>query len=324
MRFSPSTFTTGMCCLILAVTNLKDELRQKLPQWYKDTENKYGLILTDDIDSLLGCAILKAKMNWNIQEVMLFNAKHNSEISIDWHGVADNATHEAIGVDFARVNGKCFDNHVTLFNSDDTYNNEAINLNHICGINRNIYGQKYNSSTALLLWSLYDLPKENLPDELMMLLLTIDSTYYSFFHNNKQFQKQNRRWLVQKLDLPQFYECQTRHKQYEFKEIAKKYGVKEKIYVKDHYLHTGIDIDGINDLLLWDTDVWLELPTNKFYTKDFYKDITVDIKGNPQSIYDICDDPYCYAITRKNQIKYSTRIDLYALRQRVKRQNNNL
>lgn len=301
------------------VERLKDELKQKLPQWYKDTENKYGLILTDDIDSLLGCAILKAKMNWNIQEVMLFNAKHNSEISIDWHGVADNATHEAIGVDFAKVNGKCFDNHVTLFNSDDTYNNEAINLNHIYGVNRNIYGQKYNSSTALLLWSLYDLPKENLPEELMMLLLTIDSTYYSFFHNNKQFQKQNRRWLVQELDLPQFYECQTQHKQYEFKEIAKKYGVKEKIYVKDYHLHTNIDIDGINDLLLWDTPCWIELPSDKFYTKDFYRDITVDIKNNPNCISDICDDPYCYALTRKNQIKYSTRIDVNALRQRVKK-----
>lgn len=319
MQVSPSSFANRMYCLILMVERLKDELKQKLPQWYKDTKNQYGLVLTDDIDSLLGCAILKAKMNWNIQEVMLFNAKHNSEISIDWHGVADNATHEAIGVDFARVDGKCFDNHVTLFDSDDTYNNEAINLNHIYGVNRNIYGQKYNSSTALLLWSLYDLPKENLPDELMMLLLTIDSTYYSFFHNNKQFQKQNRRWLVQELNLPQFYECQTRHKQYEFTEIAKKYGVKEKIYVKDHYLHTDIDIDGINDLLLWDTDVWLELPTNKFYTKDFYKDITVDIKNNPQSISDICDDPYCYALTRKNQIKYSTRIDVNALRQRVKK-----
>ena len=106
MRFSPSTFTTGMCCLILMVTNLKDELKQKLPQWYKDRENQYGLILTDDIDSLLSCAILKAKMNWDIEQVMLFNAKQNSEISVDWHGVADNATHEAIGVDFARVDGK--------------------------------------------------------------------------------------------------------------------------------------------------------------------------------------------------------------------------
>ena len=319
MRFSPLTFTNGMCCLILKVERLKDELKQKLPQWYKDTENQYGLVLTDDLDSLFSCAILKAKMNWDIEQVMLFNAKQNSEISVDWHGVAENATHEAIGVDFARVNGKCFDNHVTLFNSDDTYNNEAINLNHICGINRNIYGQKYNSSTVLLLWSLYDLPKENLPDELMMLLLTIDSTYYSFFHNNKQFQRQNRRWLVDQLNLPQFYECQTRHKQYEFTEIAKKYGVKEKIYVKDHHLHTDIDIDGINDLLLWDTNVWLELPTNKFYTKDFYKDITVDIKNNPNCISDICDDPYCYALTRKNQIKFSERIDLDALRQRVKK-----
>lgn len=321
MRFSPSTFTTGMCCLILAVTNLKDQLREKLPQWYKDTENKYGLVLTDDVDSLLGCAILKAKMNWNIQEVMLFNARQNSEISVDWHGIAENATHEAIGVDFAKVNGKCFDNHVTLFNSDDTYNKEAINLNHIYGINRNSYTKKYNLSTALLLWSLYDLPKDNLPDELMMLLLCIDSSYYSYYHG---FQRQNYRWIVDELDLPEFYECQKRHTEYDFIKIAKKYRVKEKIYIEDHHLHTNIDIDGINDLLLWDTPCWIELPSDKFYTKDFYKDITVNITDNPENIYNICDDPYCYAITRKNQIKYSERINLDALRQRVKKQNNNL
>lgn len=303
------------------VERLKDELKQKLPQWYKDTKNKYSLILTDDLDSLFSCAILKAKMDWDIEQVMLFNAKQNSEISVDWHGVAENATHEAIGVDFAKVNGKTFDNHVCLFNSDDTYNNEAINLNHIYEVSRNSYTKKFNLSTTLLLWSLYDLPKENLPDELMMLLLTIDSSYYSFFHG---FQRQNYRWLVDELDLPEFYECQKRHTEYDFIKIAKEYGIKEKIFMKDHRLYTDIDVDGINSLLLWDTDVWVELPSDKFYTKDFYKDITVNIKGNPENIYNICDDPYCYAITRKNQIKYSERINLDALRQRVKKQNNNL
>lgn len=322
MQVSLHFSTNGMMhCLVLMVERLKDQLKQQLPQWYKDRENKYSLILTDDIDSLLSCAILKAKMNWDIEQVMLFNAKHNSEISIDWHGVADNATHEAIGVDFAKVNGKCFDNHLCMFNSDDTYNNEAINLNHIYGINRNSYTKKFNLSTTLLLWSLYDLPKENLPEELMMLLLCIDSSFYSYYHG---FQRQNYRWLVDELNLPEFYKCQKRHTEYEFIKIAKKYRVKEKIYVKDHHLHTDIDIDGINDLLLWDTDAWLELPSDKFYTKDFYKDITVNITGDPRSIYDICDDPYCYAMTRKNQIKYSTRIDVNALRQRVKKQNNNL
>ena len=260
-------------------------------------------------------------MDWDIEQVMLFNAKQNSEISVDWHGVAENATHEAIGVDFAKVNGKTFDNHVCLFNSDDTYNNEAINLNHIYEVSRNSYTKKFNLSTTLLLWSLYDLPKENLPDELMMLLLTIDSSYYSFFHG---FQRQNYRWLVDELDLPEFYECQKRHTEYDFIKIAKEYGIKEKIFMKDHRLYTDIDVDGINSLLLWDTDVWVELPSDKFYTKDFYKDITVNIKGNPENIYNICDDPYCYAITRKNQIKYSERINLDALRQRVKKQNNNL
>lgn len=284
---------------------LKEEIKNKLPQWYKD-ESKYGLILTDDIDSLMGTAILKSKKNWDIEQVMLFKANKNDDVSKDYLGVVENATHEAIGVDFAMVNGKCFDNHLTKFNSTDVHNTESINLNHIYNINRNNYTSKYNLSTVLLLWSLYDLPKEDLSDELMMVLLAIDSSYYSYYHG---FQRQNYKWLVEMLDLPEFYECQKRHKEHEFLDIQRKYGLKKKITCSKGYLATEIDIDEINELLAWECDVQLELPTNRFYRKAVFKDVELDIKGCPDSIYAICDNPFSYALTRKNKVKYSERIE---------------
>ena len=48
---------------------------KNIPTWYKDTTNKYHAILTDDIDSLLSCAILKQVMGWNVEEIFLLKKK---------------------------------------------------------------------------------------------------------------------------------------------------------------------------------------------------------------------------------------------------------
>ena len=53
---------------------MKERYKDKLPEWYKE-EKQYDLILTDDIDSLLGCAILSHCKGWNIEQIMLFKAK---------------------------------------------------------------------------------------------------------------------------------------------------------------------------------------------------------------------------------------------------------
>ena len=162
------------------VTRMKANYRDLLlkgNEWI-DGSDEYGLILTDDIDSLLSCSILKQKKNWNVEQILLFKACSQN---FDAYGETLNATHEAIGVDLALTNGKCFDNHLTQFKWNGTSNPESINLNRIAGISRDKYYRKYNLSTVLLLWSLYDLPKEKLSDELMMLLIAIDGSFQGYY-----------------------------------------------------------------------------------------------------------------------------------------------
>ncbi len=162
---------------------MKKQIKRRLPQWYKSNED-YGLILTDDLDSLLGCAIIQSvKPNWKIEQAMIFkgNKKRYEQgkdsVLKDYLGITSNATHECIGVDLALQQGKCFDNHLYRISGADKINQESINLNNVFGITKQSYYKKYCSSTVLLLWSLYDLPKENLSEELMMVLLAIDGTY---------------------------------------------------------------------------------------------------------------------------------------------------
>ncbi len=275
-----------------------------------DSKEKYGLILTDDIDSLLGCAILKQVKDWDIEQIFLFKA--NPHKTMDYLGTVKGNLHEAIGVDFARAEGKCFDNHLCKFMGGDAPNPESVNFNNLCGIHRGIYTNKYNLSTVLLLWSLYDLPKTGLSEELMMFLLAIDSSYYSYFHG---FHNQNRKWMVDVLDLPEFFECQQNHEEQEFEDIAIKYGIHKKskghgkITSKEGYLSTQIDIDGINELLAWETDIEIELPKEKFYRKAVFQDIAKEIKGFPSSIKTICEKPFCYALTNKRYVNYSVQVE---------------
>lgn len=292
--------------------NYKNELL-KGNEWLNEND-EYGLILTDDLDSLLSCAILKSVKGWNVEQAMMFKGNMRRVMNgtdsclYDYHGVTENATHEAIGVDLALTTGKCFDNHLTAFDYSTASNPESINVNRICGYNRWNYYKKYNLSTVLLLWSLFDLPKDDLPDELMMLLISIDGSYDGFY-TNERFVGIHEFFIRDVLDLPQFLECERRHTRQEFKEIQKKYKSNEKIsFQKDGHLATGMDIDAINELLAWYVDARLELPTAKFYKKAIYKDIAMELRGCPSEIGEISDNVFCYALTKKNYLNYSQRI----------------
>lgn len=296
---------------------MKEEYRNKIEKensWI-DSKDEYGLILTDDLDSLLGCAILKQVKGWNVEQVMLFKASPKKRL--DYLGHTENNIHEVIGVDLALTHGKCFDNHLTAFSYGQKSNPEAVNLNNLCNICRNSYKYKYNTSTAILLWSLYDLPKENLSDEMMMLLLSIDGTQDAYYLHHGDFRAIVRKWLVDVLDLPQFYDCFERHTYSEFTDIRKKYMFDPtntghgKIVMEHGLLDTAIDIEAINDLFAWECDVQIELPTEKFYKKAVFKDLIKDIRTQyPQRIESITDkEVYSYALTKKGLVNYSEKID---------------
>lgn len=296
---------------------MKEKYRNKIVKensWI-DSTDEYGLILTDDLDSSLGCAILKAVKGWNVEQVMLFKASSSKQY--DYLGATANNTHEVIGVDLALTEGKCFDNHLTAFSYGQKPNPQAVNLNNLCNICRNSYRHKYNTSTVLLLWSLYALPKENLSEELMMLLLSIDGTQDAYYLYQGNFRGTLRKWLVDVLDLPEFYDCFERHTHSDFINIRKKYMFDPtntghgKIVMEHGILDTAIDIDGINDLLAWECDVQIELPTEKFYKKAVFQDFAKDIRTQyPQSIKSITDgEVYSYALTKAGLVNYSVKID---------------
>src|SRR5690606_37808525 len=46
--------------VLFFLTIMKDKLKERFPEWCSDfTQGQYNTILTDDLDSLLGCAIEK-------------------------------------------------------------------------------------------------------------------------------------------------------------------------------------------------------------------------------------------------------------------------
>ena len=283
---------------------MKAEYKEKLPQWYTSNE-KFDLILTDDIDSLLSCAILKQVKNWNIEQVFLFKVDSNK--NIDCMGITSNATNEAVGVDLALQNGKCFDNHLSRLHSEDKYNDEIINLNFIKDVTRQDYFKKYNLSTVLLLWSLYDLPIPE-SEEGKMILLTIDSPYYSHFSRYQNDRDMNKFYMCEVLGLYELYECQLRHKQYEFKSIEKKYKLKSKIKASKGYLQTDIDLKGINNESGRYTDIYCELPKERFKLHKKFYDFQVPITKTTTKLSDITKNPYSVALTNRDFLCYSEEI----------------
>ena len=285
---------------------MKAEYLNLIPDWYKDTK-KYDLILSDDIDSLLGCAILKHIKGWNIEYAMLFKA--DKENNFDYMGITSNATNEAVGVDLALQHGKCFDNHLSRLSKSDHLNKECINLNIIKDVTKENYFKKYNLSTVLLLWGLYDLPIPE-SEEGKMILLTIDSSYYSHFSGFQNDRDMNKFYMCDVLGLEELYQCQSRHKYYEFKKIEKKYNldkIKGKIKASKGYLHTEIDIDGINKQLK-DTGVYCELPKDEFKQYKLFRDIQCPIKYNTTKLSDITKNPYSVALTNRDFLCYSEEI----------------
>lgn len=297
---------------------MKELYREKLlkgNEWI-DSTDEYGLILTDDLDSLLSCAILKYVKGWNIEQAYIFKAnkpivKSKDAQLYDYLGTIKDATHESIGVDLALTAGKCFDNHLTQFSYGEKINPESINLNRVQNIYRQNYSKKYNLSTVLLLWSLYDLLKEGLSDELMMLLIAIDGSYEGFY-TDARWVGIHEFWIRDVLDLPEFLECERRHTYREFKAIREKYNIHKgdgKIKLSHGLLVTDIDLEALNDTLGWETDIQVELLEDKFYKKAVFKDHIAKIEGYPSSVRTICDNPFSYALTGKWAVNYSERIE---------------
>lgn len=215
------------------------------PQWI-DTNEEYVTCLSDDIDSLVGCKLLERYKGWEIG--YFYNFK---EI---YKGTTKKV--KAIGVDIALENGKTFDNHVTRLSKNDRYNIESANPNNISGVSRDNYTSKYAMSTAILIYSIYDIPLPT-TEEGLLALLSIDSSFLG--HYNEMFKPIHNDYLI-KLGYEELIEFLDNHTEDDFRRVQRKYKMNSKIFMRDGRFKTNLKLDELSEVLELD----LSVPTHEF------------------------------------------------------------
>ncbi|NMM65538.1 hypothetical protein HBE96_23455 [Clostridium sp. P21] len=260
---------------------MKNEIKQKFPSWCNDTNTKYNLMLSDDLDSLFSCAILNKLFGYEIKWFYDFN---NMYISDD----NDNKT-KSFAVDADMVKYRCWGNHVTLNNP------KAANINTIMGIGQSNYTEKFCGSTLLTILSYYSADLSELSEEQKMILLTIDSTYLGYWFKDGFYCKK----YLKMMELDCLLDVLERHSKEEFKELDIKYNLnKGKIWVDilDNTLHSDIQLDKLRELF---PSLSFILPKNEFSTyKSFEIVQSAYLKHNREEVFS------CARVYR-NALRYS-------------------
>lgn len=266
--------------------------QDNFPQWFEE-QNKLDLVLSNDIDSLVSCALLKEVKGWNVRYFYNFESCYASK-------ALKNERNERCWVDVAVLNGeKAFDNHVSMVSVWDEYNKSMINPNLIANITNEYYPDKYAGSTALLIWSLYNLPLPK-TEEGKMLLLSIDSSFKG--HYTERFAEANQFYLCDMFDFGELYDVMERHDISEFYNLIDKYKLNDTITMKDGKLHTKLNLKKIGELL----GIELELPDDSFL---LWKEYEIrQEKINEEYICttkDIANNIFTLAFTFRNSVRYS-------------------
>ena len=221
---------------------MRQDIKNKLPEWYKDLEGS-KLLLTDDIDSLLSCCILHKLFGCEVKGYYDFNSIYFS---------SDTEINNFVGVDLDTMGGRTFGNHMVWYK-----NEYSINLNN--HINTRYY-KKYPFSTVMLICSLYDIDIEKWTDEQLKVLLAIDSAHTGYYADSQHFVDVYTDWL-DRLDF-RFLEDRVlkNMSKYDFKQIQNKYNLSGTIEMIKGKLYTNINLGRLS--LLFD-DI-IELPTDFF------------------------------------------------------------
>lgn len=268
---------------------MEQKLKERFPSWcFNYEQGQNALILTDDLDSLLGASIEKHVKGNDINYFYNFNKLY----------VADSMDNKkAIGIDLALHKGKSWCNHVVRISEDDYVNPQTANINAILNIHRENYTKKYAMSTALLMWSFYDLPLPK-TKEGKMILLAIDSGYLG--HYDDRYKKVHTEYL-QLLGFPELIDLLNETTKFEFEMLQGKYKTKAKIKLNNEgYLQTTLPLAELQGFF----DFSLELPTQQFILRNQFQDgkgETYTIKSKEQIDKNIIS----FALTGSKKFKYT-------------------
>jgi hypothetical protein len=264
---------------------------EQVPEWYNQTK-KLDLVLSNDIDSLVSCSLLKEIKGWDVR--YYYDFKHT--YASDYLKVMQ---HERCWVDVAVLNGeKAFDNHVSMVSVWDDFNENMINPNLLADVTNEEYTDKYAGSTALLIWSLYDRPLPS-TEEGKMLLLCIDSAFKGHYYD--KFAEQNQFYLCDMFGFGELFDVMERHSIGEFYDLIDKYHLNDSFEIVNGKVRSKLDLKKIGELLELD----IELPKDNFLKWKTYEIVTKKIDNYMSTIRDIGEGIFTLAFTYRNSVRYS-------------------
>ena len=265
------------------------ELKAEMPEWH-DHNEVHDLVLSNDIDSLASCALLKKVKGWDIKYFYDFNRVYRIK---DYKG-----NNEKCWVDVAIKSGHAFDNHVSRLTLMDDWNEDMINLNTAYWVTNENYCDKYAGSTLLEIWSLYDVPLPK-TEKGKMLLLAIDVAFKGFYSD--KFHDTQKHYLCHDLEFDELYKVIERHTRDEFYDLIAEYGLNADIKIKDGKLTSKLRLDEIGKLL----ELELQLPTEVFKTVQILEIVDEKVMPYYNTTEDVCPRLVTMALTYRNNMRYS-------------------
>lgn len=253
--------------------------------------------MSDDIDSLASVAVVQSvHPNWEVEYFYDFdNIYASNEVYFK-----DVKSTTRVWCDVAVIKEEmAFDNHISRKDMKDYTNPLCINPNILADVTNYGYTNKYAGSTALLVWSLYNIPLPT-TEEGKMLLLCIDSTFKGFY--DSRFKARNKFFLCDVLGFEELYEVEQRHTIDEFRQLMGKYELSRKIKynTETKQIETALDLEVIGELLGID----LTLPTKEYHHWRSFEQRQGNMCGI-SSVKDLPKSLVTLAFTFRNVAKYS-------------------
>ncbi|WP_145523481.1 hypothetical protein [Virgibacillus sp. SK37] len=265
---------------------MNEQLKAKFPKWCFE-DKQCSTVLTNDIDSLLGCTIEEKVRGNKINYFYNFEAMYVQDKDVRL---------EKLGIDLAWTEGKVFDNHVTRMHHNSKFNQQSANINSILNVSRSNYFTKYTMSTAIMMWSFYDLP---LPSTKLgkMLLLSIDVGFKG--HYDSRFKEVHNKYL-RLLGYEELIDLLNNTKKQDYYDLIKKYKLYEHIELDENgYLQTKLPLDVLSEAL----ELQLELPSQPFTLQTQYKNVGRAVQGD--EIGDLNKNVISFALTGKKYYKFT-------------------
>ncbi|WP_142690373.1 hypothetical protein [Clostridium tertium] len=257
---------------------MKESIKGKFPQWCKDEETNYELILSNDIDSLMCYVFQKARFNREV--FYFFDADTTKYTQKNYKTEGHINKFELLGLDIALESKiKCWDNHVVKVSRADEINTNSANLNIAKDIWQFNYTSKAVVSSFITMLSYYEFDLRKLTKDQLSVICAIDGLYTPF--QIEKFIKTGTENLSL-LDFEFLKDFIIDNLTY-IKNLESKLNLKQgKIRVaEDGHLETNINLAEISNIFGFE----ISLPDKKFEEiKTFTKNVSDGSKYSPCSL----------------------------------------